>query len=42
MGGERREQVMKYAIGIGLAVLAGVALWAGKDDIRRMYKISLM
>ncbi len=33
---------MKYAIGIGLMVIAGVALWEGKDDIRRFYKMSIM
>jgi len=33
---------MKYAIGIGLVVIVGTALWAGKDDIRRIYKMSTM
>ena len=33
---------MKYAIGIGLVVVVGVALWEGKTDIRRFFKISTM
>ena len=32
---------MKYVIGIGLVVV-GVVLWAGKDDIRRIYTMSHM
>ena len=33
---------MKYAIGIGLVVVVSVALWEGKNDIRRFYKMSHM
>lgn len=33
---------MKYAIGMGLVIVVGVALWAGKNDIRRFYKMSIM
>jgi hypothetical protein len=42
VGSEGKEPAMKYAIGIALAAIVGAALWGGKDDIRRFYKMSIM